>query len=206
MPNSVRLAKFLPSKRMSPEITRPFSGRSFKIERAAVVLPQPDSPANPRLSPFSKVNETPSTALTQPVESLKWVCRSRTSKRPGCSMRSGACLFAPLVGAGAARVDRRAHDSPFCPVSRGMAGARTPLPERNVRALSQHSSLIGEAVGATLLTLAQLGIEHLVEGGPDEREGEHDQHDGHAGRQQVPPGRQAGARPAARHCAASCPS
>ncbi len=51
MPNSVRLARFLPSKRISPLTMRPFSGRSLSRERAAVVLPQPDSPARPRLSP-----------------------------------------------------------------------------------------------------------------------------------------------------------
>ena len=41
MPNSVRLARFLPSKSTSPETMRPFSGSSLRIARAAVVLPQP---------------------------------------------------------------------------------------------------------------------------------------------------------------------
>ena len=53
MPYSVRLVRLRPSKRMSPETMRPFSGRSLSTASAAVVLPQPDSPARPRLSPFS---------------------------------------------------------------------------------------------------------------------------------------------------------
>ena len=50
---------------------RPFSGRSFRMARAAVVLPQPDSPARPRLLPCSSRKLTPSTALTSPSRSLK---------------------------------------------------------------------------------------------------------------------------------------
>ena len=41
MPYSVRLARLRPSKSTSPETMRPFSGRSLRMERAAVVLPQP---------------------------------------------------------------------------------------------------------------------------------------------------------------------
>jgi hypothetical protein len=71
MPNSVRLARFLPSKRISPLTMRPFSGRSLSRERAAVVLPQPDSPARPRLSPGWSTKETSWTAFTSPTPSLK---------------------------------------------------------------------------------------------------------------------------------------
>ena len=71
MPYSVRLARFLPSKRISPETTRPFSGSSLRMARAAVVLPQPDSPARPRLRPCSTMKLTPSTALTSPSRNLK---------------------------------------------------------------------------------------------------------------------------------------
>src|SRR5436309_714106 len=42
------------------------------IDRAAVVLPQPLSPASPRLSPSPKVKSTPSTARTVP--SCVWKC------------------------------------------------------------------------------------------------------------------------------------
>jgi hypothetical protein len=71
MPYSVRLARFLPSKSTSPLTIRPFSGSSLRIESAAVVLPQPDSPARPRLSPGSSQKETSCTALTSPTPSLK---------------------------------------------------------------------------------------------------------------------------------------
>src|SRR6187431_3095490 len=39
----------------------------FTIARPTVVLPLPDSPTRPRVSPWSSVNETPSTARTSPV-------------------------------------------------------------------------------------------------------------------------------------------
>ena len=71
MPYSVRLARFLPSNRISPETMRPFSGSSLRMARAAVVLPQPDSPARPRLLPSATMKLTPSTALTSPSRSLK---------------------------------------------------------------------------------------------------------------------------------------
>src|SRR2546425_1164659 len=45
------------------------------IDRAAVVLPQPLSPASPRLSPSPRVKSTPSTARTVP--SWVWKCVSR---------------------------------------------------------------------------------------------------------------------------------
>ena len=49
-----------PSKTMLPEV----GSVNFKIVRPAVVLPQPDSPTSPRVSPAFKSNEMPSTALT----------------------------------------------------------------------------------------------------------------------------------------------
>ena len=52
--------------------------------RATVDLPEPDSPASPRVSPGAIVNETPSTALTtwlptSPRCTVKCTRRSRTS-------------------------------------------------------------------------------------------------------------------------------
>lgn len=56
---------------------------SFKLKRGTtmglVVLPQPDSPTRPRISPAFTRNETPSTALTVPRSVLKEVTRSLTS-------------------------------------------------------------------------------------------------------------------------------
>ncbi len=49
-----------PSKTMLPDV----GSVNFKIVRPAVVLPHPDSPTKPRVSPACKSNEMPSTALT----------------------------------------------------------------------------------------------------------------------------------------------
>src|SRR6266571_8706025 len=60
------------------------------IDRAAVVLPQPLSPASPRLSPSPRVKSTPSTARTVP--SWVWKCVLRPF-----TVRSG---MLPLRGMG----------------------------------------------------------------------------------------------------------
>ncbi len=49
------------------------------MERAVTLLPLPDSPTIPIVSPASSENETPSTALTTPSWVLKWVLRLFTS-------------------------------------------------------------------------------------------------------------------------------
>ncbi len=45
-----------------------------------MVLPQPDSPTIPRVSPSRMKKLTPSTALVTPLRLKKYVCRSFTSK------------------------------------------------------------------------------------------------------------------------------
>ena len=66
----------------------------------------------------------------------------------------------------------------------------TPAPPATATAGSPRR---GEAaLAGAVLALAQLGIEHLVVGRADEGEGEHDEDDRDARRQQVPPGRQTG--------------
>jgi hypothetical protein len=49
------------------------------MERAVTLLPLPDSPTIPIVSPASSENETPSTALTTPSWVLKCVLRLFTS-------------------------------------------------------------------------------------------------------------------------------
>ena len=49
------------------------------IESAVTLLPLPDSPTIPNVSPASSENETPSTALTTPSWVLKCVLRLFTS-------------------------------------------------------------------------------------------------------------------------------
>ena len=50
------------------------------IVRKLTLLPEPDSPTTPRVSPGSIENETPSTALTNPSSVGKWTLRSLTSR------------------------------------------------------------------------------------------------------------------------------
>src|SRR5579884_1750396 len=52
----------LPSKRIVPALGVSCSRISFEV----VVLPQPDSPISPNVSPAAIARSTPSTALTQP--------------------------------------------------------------------------------------------------------------------------------------------
>src|SRR5439155_24954890 len=46
--------------------------------RAVTLLPQPDSPTSPRVSPWATANETPSTACTTLSAALNWVYRLST--------------------------------------------------------------------------------------------------------------------------------
>src|SRR6266852_3386667 len=73
---------FRPSNPMVPLVTSSAARTSF----AVVVLPQPDSPTRPRVSPRLTVKLMPSTALTQPrpppssdLPAAKCFVRSRTS-------------------------------------------------------------------------------------------------------------------------------
>src|SRR5213594_483865 len=69
---SETFARSYPTYSIVPSTIFPFDGRRRMIDRAAVVLPQPLSPASPRLSPSPKVKSTPSTARTVP--SCVWKC------------------------------------------------------------------------------------------------------------------------------------
>src|SRR5881392_360324 len=69
-----------PSKRMAPLVGPSCNRISFEV----VVLPQPDSPITPRVSPGSTAKSMPSTALTQPV----W-------RRGNSAIVTGKCLVSP---------------------------------------------------------------------------------------------------------------
>ena len=47
--------------------------------RHVMLLPEPDSPTSPSVSPSRTVKDTPSTALIVPQRVTMWVWRSRTS-------------------------------------------------------------------------------------------------------------------------------
>src|SRR5271166_3202332 len=71
-----------PWKVMRPPATRAELGSKPTIERQVVVLPQPDSPIRPRVSPSFRLKLMPSTALTTrlPPKVVKCVCSSETSR------------------------------------------------------------------------------------------------------------------------------
>src|SRR5271170_5225272 len=54
-----------------------------RIESAVTLLPLPDSPTTPRLSPSAMSNETPSTAVLQPRSPRNWTVRSSTERSGG---------------------------------------------------------------------------------------------------------------------------
>ncbi len=56
-------SRLTPSNTISPEVGR----SSCRMQRPVVVLPQPDSPTSPKVSPFLMAKLTSSTALTWPT-------------------------------------------------------------------------------------------------------------------------------------------
>src|SRR5687768_5017676 len=74
-----RPARSRPSKAMAPSVGCSWSRISLDV----VVLPQPDSPMRPRVSPAPIVKSIPSTALTD------------TPPRPSSPVRTGKCFLSP---------------------------------------------------------------------------------------------------------------
>ena len=71
-----------PRKRIEPATMRAGSSSRFMIDLAATLLPEPDSPTMPSVSPRCSVKLTPSTARTTPASVKNQVRRSLTrSKR-----------------------------------------------------------------------------------------------------------------------------
>ena len=70
-----------PANRTEPLRSTSRVGSRPMIDRESTVFPEPDSPTTPRVSPRSKVRETPSTARTVPREVRKAVWRSSTTSR-----------------------------------------------------------------------------------------------------------------------------
>src|SRR5690606_4346780 len=73
-------ARFSPNSRISPATMRPGCGTKPMMDRAVMLLPQPDSPTTPTVSPGYSWKLTPSTALTTPRSVKKCVRRFRTSR------------------------------------------------------------------------------------------------------------------------------
>ena len=90
---SLSVTRSRPMNMTLPE-RRTFSfGRRFMIDRARIVLPDPDSPTTPSVVPRASVRLTPSTARTRPRGVRKCVFRSVTSSS-GPESASGASLKA----------------------------------------------------------------------------------------------------------------
>src|SRR5579859_3486184 len=96
-----------PSKETEPEV----GSMRRRMRRPSVLLPEPDSPTRPKVSPGAMASETPSTARTSPwarapkafAPSGKTLVRSRTST-------SGTLLvFLRRLGVGRGRRRRRRH-------------------------------------------------------------------------------------------------
>ena len=64
MASSFKLKRSMPSNSTKPPVTRPGSEISRMIEKLVTLLPQPDSPTIPNVSPRWIAYETPSTALS----------------------------------------------------------------------------------------------------------------------------------------------
>ncbi len=77
MSASLMVSSDLPLKSASPPSILP---GGIGISRISVIaetdLPEPDSPTTPSVSPLSRSNETPSTALTTPSRVWKCILRS----------------------------------------------------------------------------------------------------------------------------------
>src|SRR5215217_1274077 len=79
---SSRPRRSRPSKATLPRTVRPRrGGRRRMIDSAVTLLPQPDSPTIPSVSPAPTSNDTPSTARVVPSSVKKEVARSRTARR-----------------------------------------------------------------------------------------------------------------------------
>src|ERR1041384_4080104 len=101
-----------PPKSVVPPVTRPARGRMPSSESAVTLLPQPDSPTMPSVSPAATSNEMPLTAWTVP----RWVWNS--TRRPSTWRRAGELDPATQFGvegfaegvADQVEAERRDHD------------------------------------------------------------------------------------------------
>src|SRR5215468_8191801 len=70
-----------PAKRIDPASRRALLAKMPRIALASVVLPQPDSPTSPKISPGRIVKLTPSSTLATPCSVANETCRFSTSRR-----------------------------------------------------------------------------------------------------------------------------
>src|SRR5882762_4787063 len=109
-------------------------GKSPTIDMHVVVLPLPDSPTSPSVSPSRRVKLTPSTALTTraPPNVKKWVRRSVTSRTGSPAPSQIPCLrieahaepVAEQLGREHDQEDARAREHREPPLARHQRGPR----------------------------------------------------------------------------------
>ncbi len=92
----------VPSNRIWPESILPGEATRRMIDRLVTLLPQPDSPTRPMISPRPTVKSIPSTALTRPSRVLNDVRRPLTSRSglPSCGrggLRADAGTISSMV-------------------------------------------------------------------------------------------------------------
>src|SRR5206468_219872 len=79
-----------PSSRTRPPTMRAAGrGTSRSTDRHVMLLPDPDSPTSPSVSPSATAKETPSTALIVPHRVTMWVRRSSTAMTGGLMSEGG---------------------------------------------------------------------------------------------------------------------
>src|SRR3954468_21031099 len=92
---SLKPSKSCPLSRISPPTTRPGGLIRRAMDIAVTLLPHPLSPTRPRVSPFARLKDTSSTALTTPLPVKKLVFRFRTSRTLFKSSRPPEILREP---------------------------------------------------------------------------------------------------------------
>ena len=87
-----------PSKTILPETIFP-GGMGINLIKESMVtdFPQPDSPTIPRVSPFLRSKEIPSTALTVPQRVVKCVRKSSTDNITSVSILVSAVTIKYVV-------------------------------------------------------------------------------------------------------------
>src|ERR1700722_16241519 len=107
------------------------------IDSAVIVLPQPDSPTMPSVSPSSTCSDTPSTACTMPF--LSWISVRRSS-----ICKSATLSPLPALQPGLERVPERVADEV----------------ERNARQHDQHARRVDQPPVVAALHELQTVREH----------------------------------------------
>src|SRR4051794_40788327 len=127
---SSRVSRSVPSKCTEPRTVRPSrGGKRRMIESAVTLLPQPDSPTMPSVSPGETSNDTPSTARVTPSSVKKNVARSRTERRGVISHPPREARVEAVAQAVAEEVHGEHHDGERdagCEDRPGGAGEKQP--------------------------------------------------------------------------------